>query len=304
MSPLPLFVPLSWIAFFWAGPPVDIDGDSTCPTPAEVAPRLAGLLRPDAAAGPPDLARLSDRAGALFIQLQRPDGSPIGERALERGYPCADLAAAAAVILATWESDVHPTFRPTLAAPAAELRQPAPVTAPEAPTAMAFDVGGAIAGSLAPAAGSGGGAWGALLVGTLSGDRLGGRLAVQAVTERTLDLQAGTVHWRRMMLALGPQLRFKRPGRGPFVDLHVEAAGAWVSASGSGFATNHSDSSADLGLGAGVRLVLGGRSLAPWVDLSACGWLRHQLASTNDASVTLPRIEGTLALGLSFCACP
>ena len=35
-SSLPLLVRLAWLASLWAGPPVIVDGDSACPTPAEV----------------------------------------------------------------------------------------------------------------------------------------------------------------------------------------------------------------------------------------------------------------------------
>src|SRR5438309_7861129 len=67
-----------------AGPPVTVQGDSLCPAPAEVAPRLTALLRANAAAAAPDVALLGDQGGALSIRLQRPDGSLIGERTLER----------------------------------------------------------------------------------------------------------------------------------------------------------------------------------------------------------------------------
>ena len=67
-----------------------------------------------------------------------------------------------------------------------------------------------------------------------------------------------------------------------------------------------SASSFDPGVGAGVRLLYGGHAIAPWLDLSAGGWLRRQQAfsSPDGASVALPRFEGTLALGVSVVSGP
>lgn len=306
MLTLSLSLLLSSLATVAAAPPVTVEGDATCPMPAEVTRRLGDLLRADAVVTSPDVARLSEQGGALAIRLERPDGSLIGERTLERLFPCADLAAATAVILATWESDVHPAFRPTLAAPpAVTVAAPAPTPPAAASTAAAFDVGGALSGSLAPGSGNAGGAIGLLLTAAVVRERLGGRLALQAGSERSLALGAGTVRWRRVDAALGPVLRFQSAPRAMAFDLHIEALGAWVSASGSGFPTNHSASSADLGAGGGLRLLFGARPAAPWIDVSACGWLRQEVAYADPTgTVTLPRIEATLALGLSFCACP
>jgi len=99
----------SWLAL--SGSAVTVEGDSRCPTAPEIAARVAELLPPvTTAASLPDRARVDDQGDALRISVQRPDGSLIGERTLARSFPCPDLAAAAAVIIATWESDVHPNF--------------------------------------------------------------------------------------------------------------------------------------------------------------------------------------------------
>src|SRR5258708_32662606 len=142
--------------------------------------------------------------------------------------------------------------------------------APAAATAgtVAFVLGGALSGSLAPGGGGAGGALGALLVGSVTSDRLGGRLALQAGTERTTDLGTGTVRWRRLAAALGPQLRFKPAGGRLFLDLHVEATGAWVLAGGTGFSTHRQDSSAAVGVGPGLRLLFARRARTPWGALS------------------------------------
>ena len=47
---------------------------------------------------------------------------------------------------------------------------------------------------------------------------------------------------------------------------------------------------------------LGWRGAAPWLELDGAGWLRPQTAyaTPGTASVALPRVELTLALGLSL----
>jgi hypothetical protein len=304
-----------WLALSFAGPVVAVEGDSICPLPQVVAARLGELLPGATLASEPDVALLDDQGASVRIQVRRADGTPIGERVLERTFPCPDLAGAAAVIIATFESDVHPEFRLALATPP---RAPAPppvvatAPAPASPrtSTAAYEIGAALTGSLAPSSDSAGAAAGALLVGgwTPAGRRIGGRLSLQASTARTLDLGTGngTVQWRRFVAGLGPQWRWASASRDVFFDLHADALGAVVLASGGNFMNDQDANGLDVGGGLGARLMLPGRLFAPWVDLSAYGWLRRQVAyeSPSGASVSLPRIEGILALGLSFCACP
>jgi hypothetical protein len=302
----------SWLAL--ANPAVTIDGDSLCPARADVAARVADLLPPGSTASKPDLVHLDSRDGAMRIRVVRPDGAPIGERVLVGAFPCADLAAAAAVIIATWESDVHPEFRQALPATRRSPVTPPPpavlaATAEQPRTGSAFDVGAALFGSLAPGAGSSGAAVGALVIASVvpAGGRVGGRLSLQGSTQRELTLGNGAVRWRRLVGGVGPQLRLTSAGRAATLDLHGDALVALVSASGSGFAVNHSAGSVDAGIAAGARLFVGPRrSVQPWLDLSLAGWLRQEVAYNDPggASVKLPRVEGILALGLSFCSQP
>jgi hypothetical protein len=113
-----------------ASPIVAISSEATCPTAEDVAARVSALLAARDSNEPPDLARVVERDGSLVVTLARTDGTVIGERALDRGYPCADLAAAAAVIVVTLESDVHPEFR---LAPGAPGAGPAAIAAPPPP---------------------------------------------------------------------------------------------------------------------------------------------------------------------------
>lgn len=300
--------PLLALLLAASAPVVVVEGDTACPTPAEVAARVATLLPAGGGTEPADVARIEVEAGTMRVTLTRPDGATLGERAIDGTFPCADLAEAAAVVLATWESDVHPEYRaappppPAPGAPAVAVVAAPPPPAPRAPAA--YDLGAAVAGSLAPSSGGAAPALGALAVGswTPSG-RLGLRGAVQWTAERELELGAGAVGWRRVTAALGPQLRFTTAGTRWALDFHAEGLAAWLTASGSGFTRDRQGDSFDPGLGAGVRALWFGRQgLVPWLELAGAGWLRSQTAFATPGvdAVTLPRLEATLALGLSF----
>jgi len=139
---------------------------------------------------------------------------------------------------------------------------------------------------------------------TPGGWALGGRLALLGSTERELALGTGAVRWRRLVVDLGPQWRLTSARSAVRWDLHAGTQLAYVTASGTGFAINRHATSLDLGIGAGARLLLGGRLVRPWLDLSLGGWLRQEDAYSDPGgtSVGLPRIEAILALGLSFCS--
>jgi hypothetical protein len=298
-----------WLA---QGPVVTVESDAACPTARDVSARVMALLPPRETDDAPDVARLAESDGALLLTLTRPDGTSLGERALDRGFPCADLAGAAAVVIATWESDVHSEFRaaplparPEAAPPATPVIVVAVAPAPPRAVAASFDLGAALVGSLAPSSAGAGPALGALVVASWipSRARVGVRLALGATTEREVPLGAGHVRWRRITPALGPALRLASATTPWALDLHADALLAWVTAAGDGFAANHSSGTFDPGIGLGTHLLWRrGRVLIPWLELAGAGWLDPQTAyaTPGTASIVLPRIEITLALGLSF----
>jgi hypothetical protein len=305
-------IPLSTWLLVCLGPVVNVQGDAVCPTAADVAARLGALLPARATDEPPDVARLDLRDGALLVTLTGADGTMIGERALDRGFACSDLASAAAVVIATWESDVHPEFRLAAAPAAPRPTVPAPRAAPPVLTALSsppsrastWDVGAGLSGSLAPGSGGVAPAIGALVVGswTPGARRTGIRLALAGTMDRELPLGAGRVRWQRTDVALGPQLRLASAASPQAVDLHAEALAGWLVASGNGFTNDLREGSLDPGLGAGARLSLGRGAFVPWLEASLAGWLRRQTAYATPGTdvVTLPRFEASLALGVSY----
>jgi hypothetical protein len=304
-------------ALLWAQvtPVVTVEGGETgCPTPAEVAARVAALLPAVERNEPADVAHIEIAGDRMHVTLAQPDGTPLGERDIDARFPCADLAQAAAVVIATWESDVHPEFRPPAppppAPPPAPAAPPVAVVAPPAPpAAAAYDLGAGLAGSLAPSSQGAGPALGTLAVGSWTpGARgLGGRAAVAWTADRELELGAGNVRWRRLTAALGPQVRFGTPATRWALDLHVEGLAAWLTAAGGGFTNDHRGDTFDPGVGAGARVLwfgdrAGDRTVLAWLEVMGAGWLRRQtaFATPGVVNVTLPRFEAGLALGLAF----
>jgi hypothetical protein len=169
---------------------------------------------------------------------------------------------------------------------------------------MAFEVGAALSGSVAPSGGRAGTAAGGLIVAS-AGPAHGSvalRLMLAGSAQRELPLGAGHVLWQRLVAGLGPDLRLATRASPLAVDLHAEALVALLSARGEGFTPNLSDGSFDAGLSAGVRFAFGGGTVAPWLDLSLGSWLRsqHAVSAPDQASVTLPRVEAAASLGLSL----
>jgi len=289
---------------------VDIAGDVSCPTPADVSSRLAELAAPQP--GPNaehHRARLSTTERGIHVELQSEAGAHIAERELPVNETCADMAAAVAVVIAAWEADLDPHIdaRVNLPAPAAPKPSStvAIAAAPQpAASPMRFDLGLALIAALA----GGQVAPGARIGGWLApgGWRLGLGVAVSGVTARTESVGArvDAARWSRFALAAGPQVRFEAGGM--TVDAHAQALAALLRVEGVGLTTTATDSTGQFGTGVGVQV---GRPLGnatPWIGADVLFWPgRDRLAIDGLASEgQLPRFELQLALGLSFGRSP
>src|SRR5262245_50285486 len=85
-----------------------VQGDTVCPTAAEVATRLAQVVPRDRDSN--GVVYLSSAAGGVHIALYNRSGTQLAERELE-GNACAELAQAAAVVIASWQAEI-PTLAP------------------------------------------------------------------------------------------------------------------------------------------------------------------------------------------------
>jgi len=122
------------------------------------------------------------------------DGVVIGERTFEGRASCAELGRMAAIVIASWESDVHPEF----ARQPAEIVRSEPSRAPERPaparSAAAYDVAAGVTFGQAdtPAAGASiGAAWFPRGVG------LGLWILGVGDLARTIAVGAHEARWRR-----------------------------------------------------------------------------------------------------------
>ena len=276
--------------------PVQVECASTCPSGNEVTQALAGLLHSVPEAANADVA-LVERIGLqLRIELRDAKGAVVAEKSLVREGSCAELATLAAVVIASWESDVHPEFarlQPEL--------QPRPRTAIPmlaAPRrAAAFDL--ALGGSLAWAGGAGAGAMAALTwIPRATGPGL--RLSLAGETEREVVLVQGAAHWRRLWSAAVFAWRLR--ARATAFDVHAGGLGGLLLVGGSGFVDNRTSTVFSPGVTAGIRVSWWVSSrFAPWLELCGMWWLRqHTVYGEPDLSQRdIPAIQILAAVGIA-----
>ena len=93
--------------------------DDGCPVGrgGRAGARLDADVASGAAPASQDVAKLERGPDKLRVELADPEGVVIAERTLDGGASCAELGRMAAIVIASWESDVHPEF----------VRQPAEI---------------------------------------------------------------------------------------------------------------------------------------------------------------------------------
>jgi hypothetical protein len=276
-------------ALLWLTPvpeiAVTVTGASQCPTPAAVTDRVATLLpRGSAAMGS---AQLADAGTALVIVMRNQLGAVTERRLPRAGETCDELAAAAATVVATWLSDLHPNFPAQFVVD--DNHRPG------------WGLTGALglSGSVAPGAGAAGwagGIWAS--AGVFPTQRLGARLGLTGETERRFPVGAGQALSRRLSAALGPVLRADL-GQDALVEVTAAAVAARFTLRGQGFAQGLDSESVDWGASAGVLLTTR-HAFGPFVALEAITWplARTALELQTGARAQLPRFGAGLVLGL------
>jgi len=298
------------LALWLAHPGMEVTGDSTCPTPAEVRQQLAALaLSPDgdAAARPAaHRANISSAGASIHVELLSLDGQLVAERALERTGSCGDVAEAIAVIIAAWEA----TFNPNLATPVVEPPKP-PHYEPGSALAqredaksppshpIPFDAGLALLASIA----GGEAAFGAKLESGLFPDSgsLGLDVALSATSTHTqsIAMPAVAAQWTRAALSAGPTYRLRRNPTA--LDVHAGGALALLHVQGSGLSSTSSDTSAQLGVTAGLRFIWAWNNAAAWLGTDVFTYPgQDRLTIGNYGEVgQLPHVEVQIAVGIS-----
>ena len=240
------------LALWLAQPLLDLGGDSTCPTPAEVRDRLAQLSGSTTGHPGSDQHRayLSSTDGMVHVELLAPDGRLLAERTLNQTGSCADVAEAVAVVLSTWEAEFNPNVATSVVLPPPAPPEVKEVKPPPAPS-LRFDVGigllasitggevvpgATVAASLSPAHGHFG---------------LAVALSASSTHSQSVGSLTGAAHWSRMALVVGPQYRLGRSAT--MLDFHAGGAIALLHVEGDGLPSTTSDTSAQFGVGAGLR---------------------------------------------------
>ncbi len=291
-----------WLAY----PLLDLGGDSTCPTPAEVRDRLAQLASATAgySGSDPHRANLSSSDGMVHIELLGSDGRLLAERTLERSGSCADLAEAAAVVISTWEAEFRPNVATSVVLPPASPPPPAnpEVKLVQSPSIrpLRFDVGiGLLAsvtgGEVVP---------GAMVAASLSPtDRhlgLAAALSASSTHSQSVGSSSGAAHWTRVALTAGPQYRLTRNAM--MLDAHAGGALALLRVEGVGLPSTASDTSVQFGLGAGLRGIRAWNNAAGWIGVDVLAYPGHdhlEIGGLGDSG-QLPRVEVQIATGLSL----
>jgi hypothetical protein len=298
---------LGVVALWLAYSAVDVVGDGDCPASADVRHRLAELI-PATNGGPEPLrrARLSRSEKGLHVELLSAGGERMAERDLGVDASCDDLAAASAVIIATWEAELDPRLTTPRVSLRTPPRQTTPVTTavratpPPPQSPPSFDLGLALMASLTGgevAPGARVGAWIAP-----GGWRLGLGAAVSATTARSEPVGPGpaAARWTRYALGAGPEARFAI-GR-MMVGAHARALAALLRVEGVGLPTTASDSTAQFGTGAGVHVGRPWGNATPWIGADLLFWPGRDRLEISGLAARgeLPRLELQLALGLSI----
>ncbi|HXI60344.1 MAG TPA: hypothetical protein VNO55_29985 [Polyangia bacterium] len=276
------------------GTTVDIEGDSACPSAADVRSRVSVLLADDTTATAtttaPARARV-DRTGAeLRVRLADERGVPIAERLLPATGSCPELAEVVAVTIGTWLAQLRPERLdvPRLA------RQARPSAVPP----VAWDLGAGVQAALA----EGGLAAGAsALLSVHTGARGPGLLARAAgTTARQVSVGAHSASWRRWDVTIGPS--YQLPLGAWRLTTSVGFSAGWLSAQGRDFPQNQTSTRFSPGLAGQIQLGHPFGAWSPWLSLGASAAIYNDPLTVGGSAAqrALRPIELQLGLGAAI----
>lgn len=284
--------------------PLDIQGDCTCPTAAEVSRHLSTLVlrqEPDRAEPAPH-AYLSSGEGYVAVELLAPDGELLAERRLARTAPCAELAEAVAVVLAAWQAKLRPAL-----ATAAVPPPPRPAMGTVAPLSwvasrppLAFDAGIAVLSSIVGSQAAFGAGLRAVVLPFAVPLGLDTALAVTTTHTQSTSSPPIEARWIRPALSLGPNLRLR--GRTLMLDLHADGVLALLHVQGVGLRKASSDFGMQFGFAPGLRGLWAWHTGAAWAgaDLFVYPGQDRLFVGNHGEVGRLPHVEVQLGLGISL----
>jgi hypothetical protein len=267
-----------------------VQGASTCPLPADVEQHLSGLVARHEARHL--MAEVESDGGRVRVRLRGAKGGLLGERVLDGGSACEELAQAAAVVIASWVGELRAAESELL--PSEERRAEPTPPLRTLPARYTFEVG---AGMLASVS-RGNVGFGAELAAAATSvqGRWGFHVVLAFLGERDLPTQRGELTYERYFLAVGPHRRIALEGFR--LDVGGEALLGILSLSGDALAVGQSTLGVDPGISASVRLV---SDVGPWLGVRTLAWPERVRVATGEGVLRpVPWLELELALGLSW----
>jgi len=309
------------------GATLRVEGETSCPTPTQVAADVQKILGLSEEYAPKIHATLTRDGAFIDLRLSESDGTSLGERRLEASEDCVVLSRTAAAVLAAWLTDQHPEFLVALPANPASTTEantatavdttppppPAVIPVTQKPNAVAMKNPSARAPSthrLALGAAIGGGwassqfvpaVWLALSLDPVT-TGWGAQLSAAwlGAHSQPLGTGAGEVSWTRWPLLAGPYRRFAL-GSGT-LELEVGPALGWLRLEGRQFAPNTASSHAQASLGGygALRFMPKAGAWHPFLMAAPVFWPGHVTAETNnlDSQTRLPSVELLFAAGV------
>lgn len=274
---------------------VEVSGNASCPSPADVAVKLS---RPSSGPSSAAHAFVDQTPAGVHVALKNSDGQLLGEGTLSDAESCEDLASAAAVMIEAWQARLSsPAPVPTLPIP----RPLAP--AGDRPEGEVASQPLRVGLSAAPVMfiGWGPSAFGFRITGSLGpGEaRWQAELGVTAQGLREVSLGPGAADWRRSSLQLGPVWTVLDSPL--HVDVGFFGAASLLQLQGRHFETNLSTRSFEIGAGASAKVSYPA-PLHPFATWITSFWPGEQklAAAGVDEAATVPTWEGCLAVGLEW----
>jgi len=307
---IPGAVPLILATLAAAGTGVEVRSTSDCPSAQGISERLLPLLpAAPSAAGSNDLAEVkvlearADGTTDLSLRLLRPDASEIGDRRISLSGSCAEMAEAAAAILAAWETDFRSEGAADEEPVAPAVKDAAPAVAvtsapnPRWNILVGAGAGAALVGGVAAA-----GTVEALLGKAASHWQL--RISAATQTARSLDLSSGHADWQHTTFAAGLLCRSLGPAWR--LSLDVGPVLGWAGLAGNGLSPNREQRVFEYGGAAGLRVGRTWGRWTVWAEGRADLWLHGEQATAKDAvsgqvlfSADVPSVDAIASLGLS-----
>lgn|GEM_PF-4210433 len=279
-----------------------VQGDTSCPTAAEVGRELESMLHVG--------ARVEERIGlrtlgeVVGIELFAADGTELMRRLIPAGGDCLGRARVAAVMVGARLRQLRPeVFRVDVVAPV----EPIPDRPPPRPLPTFehdLDLGLGLAASLASSEANLGGT--AQLHYFAPAGGLGLHLGLHVDGSRDVGFtgQADTnriARFRRVPISIGPAWRFNR-GRWN-LDFRLAPVALWTAVEGRKFVSNQENTSWAVAGIFGARASSRTGVIVTWIDFGAFVWPRQTAVATGTLkeSIDLPRAGAMLSVGAGLC---